>query len=112
MEEQDQNQIFTINATEMARSTNAHIGIIANGRAFYFYKEMLEEMERKAGRPIEIGHLIALCAEKGKEIGIKNTRCSLTLNALDISEEQWLREIQDTDNAECEEDDAEKEDDA
>ena len=111
VDEQDQNQIFEMNAVEIARSTNAHIGIVANGKAFYFYKDMLEDMEQKAGHIIKIGHLIALCAEQGKDIGINSTRCSLSLNTLDISEEQWLSELKETDDTEYEEEDEVEEDD-
>ena len=107
-------QIYKRDAVELARTLNANIGIVAYGKAFYFYKVLLEEMGKQVGQTIELGHLVALCAEKGREVDICNTRCFITLNALDITEEQWFNELEEIGNGQdddCEDDDEEKEDD-
>ena len=102
-------QIFSRDAVDMSRRLNAHIGIVAYGKAFYFYQGLLEEMERKSGMTIELGHLVELCREEGKEIGPRFNRCFVSLNALGVSEEEWrqdLKEIGDApdDDTEDEED--------
>ena len=93
-----QNQLYQRDAVNLARTLNANIGIMAYGRAFYFYKALLEEMEKKAGQTINLGHLVELCREEGKEVGLCNTRCLVTLNALDITEEQWFKELEEIGN--------------
>lgn len=107
-------QIYKRDAVELARTLNANIGIVAYGKAFYFHKVLLEEMGKQVGQTIELGHLVALCAEKGREVDLCNTRCFITLNALDITEEQWFNELEEIGNGQdedCEDDDEEKEDD-
>lgn len=86
-------QIYKRDAVELARTLNANIGIVAYGKAFYFYKVLLEEMGKQVGQTIELGHLVALCAEKGREVDICNTRCFITLNALGVSEQEWLNDL-------------------
>ena len=105
-------QIYKRDAVELARTLNANIGIVAYGKAFYFYHGLLEDMEKKAGHTINLGHLVELCREEGKEVGLCATRCFVTLNALDITEEQWLKELEEMGNGQddgCEDDDEEKE---
>ena len=106
-------QLYKRDAVDLSRTLNANIGIVAYGKAFYFYKGLLEQMEKKAGQTIELGHLVELCREEGKEVGLCATRCFVTLNALDITEEQWLKELEemgDGQDDDCEDDDEEKED--
>ena len=108
-----QDQIFGRDAVDLSRTLNANIGIVAYGKAFYFYKGLLEEMEKKAGQTINLGHLVELCREEGKEVDLCHNRCFVTLNALDITEEQWLKELEEMGNGQdddCEDDDEEKED--
>ena len=104
-------QIYKRDAVELARTLNANIGIVAYGKAFYFYHGLLEDMEKKAGHTINLGHLVELCREEGKEVGLCATRCFVTLNALDITEEQWLQELKDMgkDSGESDDDDQEEE---
>ena len=105
-------QLYKRDAVDLSRTLNANIGIVAYGKAFYFYKGLLEQMEKKAGQTIELGHLVELCREEGKEVGLCATRCFVTLNALDINEEQWLKELEEMGNGQddgCEDDDEEKE---
>ena len=105
-------QLYKRDAVDLSRTLNANIGIVAYGKAFYFYKGLLEQMEKKAGQTIELGHLVELCREEGKEVGLCATRCFVTLNALDITEEQWLKELEEMGNGQddrCEDDDEEKE---
>ena len=105
-------QLYKRDAVDLSRTLNANIGIVAYGKAFYFYKGLLEQMEKKAGQTIELGHLVELCREEGKEVGFCATRCFVTLNALDITEEQWLKELEEMGNGQddgCEDDDEEKE---
>ena len=105
-------QLYKRDAVDLSRTLNANIGIVAYGKAFYFYKGLLEQMEKKAGQTIELGHLVELCREEGKEVGLCATRCFVTLNALDITEEQWLKELEemgDGQDDDCEDDDEEKE---
>ena len=112
-----QDQIFGRDAVELSRTLNAHIGIVAYGKAFYFYQGLLEEMERKSGMTIELGQLVALCREEGKEVDLCHNRCFVSLNALDVTEEQWLKELEEIGNGsdggteDEEEDDEEMEDD-
>ena len=94
-----QEQIFSQDAVDMSRSLNAHIGIVANGKAFYFYQGLLEEMEKKSGMTIKLGHLVELCREEGKEIGLCLNHCLVSLNALDVTEEEWLKDLEETGNA-------------
>ena len=109
-------QIFSRDAVDMSRRLNAHIGIVAYGKAFYFYQGLLEEMERKSGMTIELGHLVELCREEGKEIGPRFNRCFVSLNALGVSEEEWLQDLKEIGDApdggtvDEEEDDEEMED--
>ena len=111
-----QDQIFSRDAVELSRTLNAHIGIVAYGKAFYFYQGLLEEMERKSGMTIELGHLVELCREEGKEIGPRFNRCFVSLNALGVSEEEWLQDLKEIGDApdggtvDEEEDDEEMED--
>lgn len=91
-------QIFSRDAVDMSRRLNAHIGIVAYGKAFYFYQRLLEEMEKKSGQTIMLGHLVELCREEGKEIGPRFNRCFVSLNALDVTEEQWLKELEEIGN--------------
>lgn len=113
-----QDQIFSRDAVDMSRRLNAHIGIVAYGKAFYFYEGLLEEMERKSGMTIELGHLVELCREEGKEVDLCHNRCFVSLNALDVTEEQWLKELEEIGNdsngsiVDEEEDEEEMEDDA
>ena len=112
-----QDQIFGRDAVELSRTLNAHIGIVAYGKAFYFYQGLLEEMERRSGMTIELGHLIELCREEGKEVDLCHNRCFVSLNALDVTEEQWLKELEEIGNGSDggtvdEDDDEELEDDA
>lgn len=93
-----QDQIYGRDAVDMARTLNANIGIVAYGKAFYFYKGLLEEMQKKSGQTINLGHLVELCREEGKEVGLCNSRCFVTLNALDITEELWLNELEEMGN--------------
>ena len=104
-------QLYKRDAVDLSRTLNANIGIVAYGKAFYFYKGLLEQMEKKAGQTIELGHLVELCREEGKEVGLCATRCFVTLNALDITEEQWLQELKDMgkDSGESDDDDQEEE---
>ena len=105
-------QLYKRDAVDLSRTLNANIGIVAYGKAFYFYKGLLEQMEKKAGQTIELGHLVELCREEGKEVGLCAIRCFVTLNALDITEEQWLKELEEMGNGQddgCEDDDEEKE---
>ena len=92
-------QVFSRDAVDMSRSLNAHIGIVAYGKAFYFYQGLLEEMEKKSGMTIKLGHLVELCREEGKEIGLCLNRCLFSLNALDVTEEEWLKDLEETGNA-------------
>ena len=109
-------QIYKRDAVELARTLNANIGIVAYGKAFYFYQGLLEEMERKSGMTIELGHLVELCREEGKEIGPRFNRCFVSLNALGVSEEEWLQDLKEIGDApdggtvDEEEDDEEMED--
>ena len=106
-------QLYKRDAVDLSRTLNANIGIVAYGKAFYFYKGLLEEMEEKAGQTINLGHLVELCREEGKEVDLCHNRCFVTLNALDITEEQWLKELEEMGNGQdddCEDDDEEKED--
>lgn len=111
-----QDQIFSRDAVELSRTLNAHIGIVAYGKAFYFYQGLLEEMEKKSGQTIMLGHLVELCREEGKEIGPRFNRCFVSLNALEVSEEEWLKELEEIGNGsdggtvDEEEDDEEMED--
>ena len=112
-----QDQIFGRDAVELSRTLNAHIGIVAYGKAFLFYQGLLEDMEKKSGMTIELGHLVELCREEGKEIDLCHNRCFVSLNALDVTEEQWLKELEEIGNGsdggteDEEEDDEEMEDD-
>ena len=109
-------QSYKRDAVELARTLNANIGIVAYGKAFYFYQGLLEEMERKSGMTIELGHLVELCREEGKEIGPRFNRCFVSLNALGVSEEEWLQDLKEIGDApdggtvDEEEDDEEMED--
>ena len=109
-------QIYKRDAVELARTLNANIGIVAYGKACYFYQGLLEEMERKSGMTIELGHLVELCREEGKEIGPRFNRCFVSLNALGVSEEEWLQDLKEIGDApdggtvDEEEDDEEMED--
>lgn len=106
-------QVYKRDAVDLSRTLNANIGIVAYGKAFYFYRGLLEEMEKKAGQTINLGHLVELCREEGKEVDLCHNRCFVTLNALDITEEQWLKELEEMGNGQdddCEDDDEEKED--
>ena len=94
-----QEQIFSQDAVDMSRSLNAHIGIVAYGKAFYFYQRLLEEMEKKSGQTIMLGHLVELCREEGKEIGPRFNRCFVSLNALGVSEEEWLQGLKEIGDA-------------
>ena len=111
-----QDKLFSRDAVDISRSLNAHIGIVANGKAFYFYQGLLEEMEKKSGMTIKLGHLVELCREEGKEIGPRFNRCFVSLNALEVSEEEWLKELEEIGNGsdggtvDEEEDDEEMED--
>ena len=111
-----QDQIFSRDAVELSRTLNAHIGIVAYGKAFYFYQRLLEEMEKKSGQTIMLGHLVELCREEGKEIGPRFNRCFVSLNALGVSEEEWLQDLKEIGDApdggtvDEEEDDEEMED--
>ena len=111
-----QDQIFSRDAVELSRTLNAHIGIVAYGKAFYFYQGLLEEMEKKSGQTIMLGHLVELCREEGKEIGPRFNRCFVSLNALGVSEEEWLQDLKEIGDApdggtvDEEEDDEEMED--
>ena len=112
-----QDKLFSRDAVELSRNLNAHIGIVAYGKAFYFYQGLLEEMERRSGMTIELGHLIELCREEGKEVDLCHNRCFVSLNALDVTEEQWLKELEEIGNGSDggtvdEDDDEELEDDA
>ena len=55
-------------------------------------------MEKKSGQTIMLGHLVELCREEGKEIGPRFNRCFVSLNALDVTEEQWLKELEEIGN--------------
>ena len=106
-------QVYKRDAVDLSRTLNANIGIVAYGKAFYFYRGLLEEMAKKAGQTINLGHLVELCREEGKEVDLCHNRCFVTLNALDITEEQWLKELEEMGNGQdddCEDDDEEKED--
>ena len=109
-------QIYKRDAVELARTLNANLGIVAYGKAFYFYQGLLEERERKSGMTIELGHLVELCREEGKEIGPRFNRCFVSLNALGVSEEEWLQDLKEIGDApdggtvDEEEDDEEMED--
>ena len=94
-----QDQIFSRDAVELSRTLNAHIGIVAYGKAFYFYQRLLEEMEKKSGQTIMLGHLVELCREEGKEIGPRFNRCFVSLNALEVSEEEWLQDLKEIGDA-------------
>ena len=94
-----QDQIFGRDAVELSRNLNAHIGIVAYGKAFYFYQGLLEEMEKKSGQTIMLGHLVELCREEGKEIGPRFNRCFVSLNALGVSEEEWLQDLKEIGDA-------------
>ena len=113
-----QDQIFSRDAVDMSRRLNANIGIVAYGKAFYFYQGLLEEMEKKSGQTIKLGHLVELCREEGKEVDLCHNRCFVSLNALDVTEEQWLKELEEIGNdsngsiVDEEEDEEEMEDDA
>ena len=91
-------QIYKRDAVELSRSLNTHVGIVAYGKAFYFYQGLLEEMERKSGMTIELGHLVELCREEGREVDLCHNRCFVSLNALDVTEEQWLKELEEIGN--------------
>ena len=113
-----QDQIFSRDAVDMSRRLSAHIGIVAYGKAFLFYQGLLEDMEKKSGMTIELGHLVELCREEGKEVDLCHNRCFVSLNALDVTEEQWLKELEEIGNdsngsiVDEEEDEEEMEDDA
>ena len=94
-----QDQIFGRDAVELSRNLNAHIGIVAYGKAFYFYQGLLEEMEKKSGQTIMLGHLVELCREEGKEIGPRFNSCFVSLNALGVSEEEWLQDLKEIGDA-------------
>ena len=94
-----QDQIFGRDAVELSRNLNAHIGIVAYGKAFYFYQGLLEEMGKKSGQTIMLGHLVELCREEGKEIGPRFNRCFVSLNALGVSEEEWLQDLKEIGDA-------------
>ena len=94
-----QDQIFGRDAVELSRNLNAHIGIVAYGKAFYFYQGLLEEMKKKSGQTIMLGHLVELCREEGKEIGPRFNRCFVSLNALGVSEEEWLQDLKEIGDA-------------
>ena len=94
-----QDQTFSRDAVELSRTLNAHIGIVAYGKAFYFYQRLLEEMEKKSGQTIMLGHLVELCREEGKEIGPRFNRCFVSLNALGVSEEEWLQDLKEIGDA-------------
>ena len=93
-----QDRIFKRDAVKLAQSMNANIGILTYGKALYFYKVMLENMEKEVGKTIELGHLVDLCGVKGKEIGLCNTRCFVTLNELEVSEEEWFKDLEEMGN--------------
>lgn len=66
---------------------------------------------------IELGHLVALCSEEGKEVDLCHNRCMVSLTAVDVTEEEWLNELEEIGNGSDggtvdEDDDEEMEDDA
>lgn len=104
-------QVYKRDAVDLSRTLNANIGIVAYGKAFYFYRGLLEEMEKKAGQTINLGHLVELCRENGQDVDLCHNRCFVTLNALDITEEEWLQELKDMgkDSGDSDDDDQEEE---
>lgn len=93
-----QDKLFSRDAVDISRSLNAHIGIVAYGKAFLFYQGLLEDMEKKSGMTIELGHLVELCREEGKEVDLCHNRCMVSLTAVDVTEEQWLKELEEIGN--------------
>lgn len=93
-----QDRIFKRDAVKLAQAMNANIGILAYGKALYFYKVMLEKMEKEVGKTIDLGYLVDLCGENGKDIGLCKTRCFVTLNEVEISEEEWFKNIEEMGN--------------
>lgn len=98
-------EIYTMSAVELSKSTNAHIGIVAYGKAFYYRQEVLEEMQSKVNKVIDIGHLIVLTKDKGQDIGFDSGHVGLSLHALDTTAEEWLQQVAEQMNEENEEED-------
>lgn len=104
-------KVMEMPAADLAKSVNAHIGITAYGKACFFRKEVLEYMSERMpdGHTLQVGHLIDLCKEQGHEI--EDERFSLSLSALDTTEEEWLESVNKPqgDYDEDDEDDCEEE---
>ena len=101
MEEQEKNnegqhpmdKILNMSANDMAQSVNAHIGITAYGKAFFFSKAVIAEVCKglPEGDTLQMGHLLQICREAGKEI--PDERFSISLVSLDTTEELWLESV-------------------
>ena len=108
--------VFIMSANDMAQSVNAHIGITAYGKAFFFSKNAIAEVCKglPEGETLQMVHLIQICREAGKEI--PDERFSISLVSLDTTEEEWFESVNkpldddDDDDEEYEEDDDEYED--
>ena len=103
-------KILNMSANDMAQSVNAHIGITAYGKAYFFNKAAIEEVCKglPEGETLQMVHLIQICRVAGKEI--PDERFSISLVSLDTTEEEWFESVNkplDDDD----EDDYEEEDD-
>lgn len=108
---QQPDDILSKSAVELAQSKNANIGIIAYGKAFYFYKDVLEDIQTKTDKTIQIGHLVVLTRDIGKEIDCNNVKSGISFHSLDTTADEWLQETIDLQNKDCDEEiDEESED--
>lgn len=110
-EKNPMDNVMEMSAVDLAKSVNAHIGITVDRKACLFRKEVLEYMSERMpdGYTLQVGHLIYLCREQGHEIA--DERFSLSLVALETTEEQWLESVNKPqgDYDEDDEDDCEEE---
>ena len=106
-EKNPMDNVMEMSAVDLAKSVNAHIGITVDRKACLFRKEVLEYMSERMpdGYTLQVGHLIYLCREQGHEIA--DERFSLSLVALETTEEQWIESVnkpqEDDDEDDCEE---------
>lgn len=101
-------EVLVMSAVGLSKSVNANIGITVGGKACLFKKEVLEFMSEKMpdGQELQIGHLIEICRQEGHEIN--DDRFCISLNARDMTEDEWLESLNKS-NEEENEDDCEEE---
>ena len=80
-------------AVSLAKMLAAHIGMVADGKVYYFRQDFLKEMEKKAGHTIEFRHLASYCLKKGKTVNCYQDKCYISFNALSITEQEWFEDL-------------------